>query len=144
MLLRELPDWVEEYRDMINETAIGGWKIKEGTKCEQAVDVLRNVKKLSGELQGAVTSITIPYFDVAFPFDEWDALYSLGMAMRADQNEMGEFMCKLIALDFLDPALQLLKELSAFEICDAFLHGNEYQRRLIDEVRELKDFVDEF
>lgn len=143
MRLRELPDWVEKNKDRINETSVNGWKVYDGTKWEQAAQVLYDADKLSEEFQNVVTSITIPYFDLSeVEFSEWNALYELGAAMKLRGDDTGRFFHSLINLDDLSPALQLLRELEWWEIDEAFAHATYYIKQSKDEVYELKRIVD--
>ena len=143
MRLRELPGWVEENKDRINETALDGWKISGDTKEERAACVLYNVKKLSEELRDKVTSIEIPYFDMSeLEFSEFDALFALASAMRLDGDNNGLFMNALFFLDELSPALQLLKELDRWEIDGAFLYAPNFLKESREKVYELKRIVD--
>lgn len=143
MLLRELPNWVEENKDRINETALDGWKISGDNKEEQAACVLYNVKKLSEEFQNVVTSIEIPYFDMSeLEFSEFDAMLDLGLAMKLDGDNNGLFMQALLLFDDLSPALQLLKETEHWEIDDAFSHAPDFLKKSWEELYEVKRIVD--
>lgn len=143
MLLRELPNWVKNNKDRINETAIDGWKISGDTKEERAACVLYNVKKLSEEFQNVVTSIEIPYFDMSdCEVSEFDALLNLGSAMKLNGDNNGLFMKALLLFDDLSPALQLLREAEYWEIDDAFSHAPDFLKESWKEVYEVKRIVD--
>lgn len=143
MRLRELPDWVEKNVQRINETSADGWKVYDGSKWDQAAQVLYDADKLSEEFQNVVTSIEIPYFDMsAVEFSEWNALYELGAAMKLRSDDTGRFLHALGHLDDLSPALQLLRELEWWEIDEAFAHATAYIKQSKGEVYELKRIVD--
>lgn len=143
MLLRELPDWVEKNKDLINETAIEDWKISGDTKEERAACVLYNVKRLSEEFQNTVTSIEIPYFDMSeLEFSEFDPLLALGSAMKLDGDNTGIFLKALLLFNDLSPALQLLREVEYWEIDDAFSHAPDFLKESWKELYEVKRIVD--
>lgn len=143
MLLRELPGWVEENKDRINETALDGWKISGDTKEERAACVLYNVKRLSEEFRDKVTSIEIPYFDMSdCEVSEFDALLNLGSAMKLDGDNNGVFLKALLLFDDISPALQLLRETEYWEIDDAFSHAPDFLKESWKELYEVKRIVD--